>query len=335
MSARTSRRPAATAIATYASARNTIVAASIAALIAGILLAITLARSITRPLRNAVAVAKAVRDGQLDNQIDVTGEDETGELLSSLDAMQSALRERDQRDADYRGQIAAIGKSQTVAEFGMDGRILNANENFLNVMGYSLDEIRGQHHSVLVDPAARQDPEYRALWDKMARGEFDGGQYRRVSKDGWEVWIQASYNPISDAHGKLFKVVEYATDITEQKLRTADYEGQLAAIGKAQAVIEFNVDGTIRSVNDNFSKMFGYTNADVQGKHHSSLVDPEEQRRRRVPRVLGQPRARRGGVQPLQAHCAATDAKCGCRLRTTRFTMPMAGRSRWSCMPPT
>ena len=72
--------------------------------------------------------------------------------------MQNALRERDERDADYRGQIAAIGKSQTVAEFGMDGRILDANENFLNVMGYSLDEIRGQHHSVLVDPAARQDP---------------------------------------------------------------------------------------------------------------------------------------------------------------------------------
>jgi methyl-accepting chemotaxis protein len=87
----------------------------------------------------------------------------------------------------------------------------------------------------------------------MARGEFEGGQYRRVSKDGWEVWMQASYNPIADAKGKLFKVVEYATDITEQKLRTADYEGQLAAIGKAQAVIEFNVDGTIRSVNDNFA----------------------------------------------------------------------------------
>jgi methyl-accepting chemotaxis protein len=262
--------------ATYVSARNTIVAASVAALIAGILLAITLARSITGPLRNAVAVAKAVKDGQLDNQIDVTGQDETGELLNSLDAMQNALRERDERDADYRGQIAAIGKSQTVAEFGMDGRVLNANENFLTVMGYALDEIRGQHHSVLVDAAARQNPEYRMLWDKLARGEFDGGQYRRVSKDGWEVWIQASYNPIADAHGKLFKVVEYATDITEQKLRTADYEGQLAAIGKAQAVIEFNVDGTIRSLNDNFSTMFGYTNADLQGRHHSTLVDPEE-----------------------------------------------------------
>ena len=262
--------------ATYLNARNTIVSASVAALIVGILLAITLARGITRPLRNAVAIAKAVKAGQLDNQIDVSGEDETSELLSSLDAMQIALRERDERDADYRGQIAAIGKSQTVAEFGMDGRILNANENFLNVMGYALDEIRGQHHSVLVDPTSRQNPEYRELWDKLARGEFDGGQYRRVSKDGWEVWIQASYNPIADAHGKWVKVVEYATDITEQKLRTADYEGQLAAIGKAQTIIEFNVDGTIRSVNDNFGKMFGYTNADVQGKHHSMLVDPQE-----------------------------------------------------------
>jgi methyl-accepting chemotaxis protein len=262
--------------ATYLSARNTIIAASFAALVAGILLGVTLARSITRPLGNAVAFARAVKAGQLDNQIEVTGDDETGELLSSLDSMQSALRERDERDADYRGQIAAIGKSQTVAEFGMDGRILNANENFLNVMGYTLEEIRGQHHSVLVDPSAREAPEYRALWDKMARGEFDGGQYRRVSKDGWEVWVQASYNPIADTHGKIIKVVEYATDITEQKLRTADYEGQLAAIGKAQAVIEFNVDGTIRSVNENFSRMFGYTEADVVGRHHSTLVDPAE-----------------------------------------------------------
>ncbi len=122
----------------------------------------------------------------------------------------------------------------------------------------------------------RHNAEYRELWDKMARGEFDGGQYRRVSKDGWEVWIQASYNPIADAHGKLVKVVEYATDITEQKLRTADYEGQIAAIGKAQAVIEFNVDGTVRSLNDNFSKMFGYSSIDLQGKHHSALVSAEE-----------------------------------------------------------
>jgi methyl-accepting chemotaxis protein len=263
--------------ATYVGARNTIVAASVAALIAGIVLAIRLARSITGPLRNAVTVARAVKDGQLDNRIEVTGNDETGELLSSLDSMQNALRERAQRDADYRGQIAAIGKSQTVAEFGVDGRVLGANDNFLNVMGYTLDEIRGQHHSVMVDAEARTRPEYRALWDKLARGEFDGGQYRRVSKDGWEVWIQASYNPIADAQGRIFKVVEYATDITEQKQRTADYEGQIAAIGKAQAVIEFNVDGTIRSVNDNFAKMFGYTNIDAQGKHHSILVDPAEQ----------------------------------------------------------
>ena len=131
-------------------------AASLAALIAGILLAITLARSITRPLGNAVAVARAVKNGQLDNQIDVSGFDETAELLSSLDSMQNALREREERDADNRGQILAIGKSQTVAEFGLDGRILGANENFLHVMGYSLEEIRGQHHNVLVDPAARQ-----------------------------------------------------------------------------------------------------------------------------------------------------------------------------------
>jgi methyl-accepting chemotaxis protein len=262
--------------AAYRTSRSVILSIIGAAVMFGIGLAILLARSIVRPLRRAVSVAESIRDGNLRNSIETSGSDETSKLLGSLDVMQSALRERDERDADYRGQISAIGKSQTVAEFGMDGRILGVNENFLNVMGYALEEIRGQHHSVLVDPAARQTPEYRALWDKMARGEFEAGQYRRVSKDGWEIWVQASYNPIADAQGKLFKVVEYATDITEQKLRTADYEGQLAAIGKAQAVIEFNVDGTIRSVNDNFAKMFGYTNVEVQGKHHGILVDSDE-----------------------------------------------------------
>ncbi len=156
----------------------------------------------------------------------------------------------------------------------MDGTILDANDNFLRVMGYSLAEIKGQRHTLFVDTATSQGGDYRALWDKMARGEFDGGQYKRIAKGGREVWVQASYNPITDVNGKPFKVVEYATDITEQKLRNADFEGQLAAIGKAQAVIEFEMDGTVRSANDNFAQTMGYSNSEVRGKHHSMFVDP-------------------------------------------------------------
>jgi len=118
----------------------------------------------------------------------------------------------------HEGMIVALNKSQAIIEFSMDGRIVHANENFLNTIGYSLGEIRGQHHSMFVDAGYRQSPEYQAFWDKLGRGEFDAGQYKRVGKDGREVWIQASYNPILDAAGRPFKVVKFATDITPMRV---------------------------------------------------------------------------------------------------------------------
>ena len=171
------------------------------------------------------------------------------------------------------GMLSAIDKSQAVIEFTPDGKIVHANENFLKTLGYTLDEVRGQHHSMFVEAAYRESPEYRAFWQKLGRGEFDAGQYKRIGKAGKEVWIQASYNPILDANGKVFKVVKYATDITQQKLQNADYEGQIAAISKAQAVIEFSLDGKILNANDNFLKTLGYTLGEVRGQHHSMFVE--------------------------------------------------------------
>ena len=132
------------------------------------------------------------------------------------------------------GMLAAINKAQAVIEFTVDGKILHANENFLRTLGYSLDEIRGQHHSMFVDPAYRQSAEYRMFWDKLARGEFDANQYKRVGKGGKEIWIQASYNPILDAKGKAFKVVKFATDVTAQVL--ASQALQLAVQQTQEAV---------------------------------------------------------------------------------------------------
>jgi methyl-accepting chemotaxis protein len=120
------------------------------------------------------------------------------------------------RERTDQGALAAIDKSQAVVEFNLEGRIQYANANFLNVVGYTLEEVRGQHHSLFVDPAFRSSPEYRAFWEKLARGDYDAGQYKRIAKGGHEVWIQASYNPILDGNGKPFKVVKYATDITAQ-----------------------------------------------------------------------------------------------------------------------
>ena len=179
------------------------------------------------------------------------------------------------RNADYIGQLSAISKAQAVIEFNLDGTIIQANDNFLKVLGYSLDEVRGRHHEIFVDPNFRSSIEYRQFWEKLGRGEYDAGQYKRITKTGKEIWIQASYNPIMDASGRPFKVVKYATDITTEKVRNADYSGQLAAISKSQAVIEFNLDGTIIQANDNFLKTLGYTLDEVRGQHHRIFVSDE------------------------------------------------------------
>ena len=175
-----------------------------------------------------------------------------------------------------KGKLAALDKSQAVIEFGIDGIILNANQNFLSTLDYSLEEISGQHHSLFVDPAVRQSPEYRAFWDKLARGEFEAGQFKRIAKGGREVWIEASYNPILDASGKAFRVVKYATDITAAKLAAADFEGQINAINVSQAVISFSMDGRILEANENFLATVGYSADEVRGQHHSMFVDPQE-----------------------------------------------------------
>ena len=185
------------------------------------------------------------------------------------------ITEQKKRNADFEGQIGAINRSQAVIQFKLDGTILDANEAFLQTTGYSLAEIQGQHHSMFVDREYAASAEYRTFWENFARGEFHSGEYQRFGKGGKEVWIQASYNPIMDTNGKPVKVVKYATDITEQKQRFADYEGQMAAIRKAQAVIEFDVDGTIRDANDAFLQTTGYALNEIQGQHHSMFVDHE------------------------------------------------------------
>jgi methyl-accepting chemotaxis protein len=180
------------------------------------------------------------------------------------------------RLADLEGQLAAVSKSNAVIEFKLDGTILTANENFLKAAGYTLAEIRGQHHRMFVEAAQRESAEYRSFWARLAQGHFNSGEYKRIAKGGREIWLQATYNPILDALGRPFKVVKYAADITESMLRRASGAGQLAAIDKAQAVIEFELDGTIRTANENFLRTMGYTIDSVRGKHHSLFVTPAE-----------------------------------------------------------
>jgi methyl-accepting chemotaxis protein len=163
-----------------------------------------------------------------------------------------------------------------VIEFKMDGTIVNANQNFLDAMGYTLAEIQGKHHSMFMPPDERDGAAYRDFWARLNRGQFEAGEYKRIAKGGREVWILATYNPIFNEAGKPFKVVKFAIDLTQQKLRTADSDGQIAAITKSQAVIEFNMDGTIRTANENFLDAMDYSLADIKGKHHSMFVEPND-----------------------------------------------------------
>ncbi|WP_441252076.1 PAS domain-containing protein [Tardiphaga sp. 71_E8_N1_1] len=180
------------------------------------------------------------------------------------------------QSSEYAAKVTAMARSQAVIEFGMDGSILTANENFLKALGYSLPEIVGKHHSMFVEATTRDSSAYREFWASLNRGDYQMAEYKRIGKGGKEVWILASYNPILDENDKPFKVVKFATDVTEDKLRTSDLAGQIAAIGKSQAVIEFNMDGIVRTANDNFLKALGYSLEDIKGHHHSVFVDPAE-----------------------------------------------------------
>jgi methyl-accepting chemotaxis protein len=180
------------------------------------------------------------------------------------------------QNLDFGAQVAAANRSQAVIEFAMDGTVLSANENFLHALGYTLNEIQGKHHSLFVPPVERDSPAYREFWAALNRGEYQAAEYKRIGKGGKEVWIQASYNPVFDEKGRPCKVVKFATDVTEQKLRNADLAGQIEAIGKAQAVIEFNMDGTIIAANANFLGALGYSLAEIKGHHHSMFVEPAE-----------------------------------------------------------
>ncbi|WP_441228273.1 methyl-accepting chemotaxis protein [Tardiphaga sp. 20_F10_N6_6] len=180
------------------------------------------------------------------------------------------------RSMDDAGKIAAISRSQAVIEFKLDGTIVTANDLFLNVMGYNLAEIEGKHHSMFVDSATRDGAAYREFWASLNRGEYQAAEYKRIGKNGKEVWILATYNPILDETGRPIKVVKFASDVTDQKLRTANFSGQIEAIGKSQAVIEFSMDGIVLSANENFLGVLGYALSEIQGKHHSMFVVPSE-----------------------------------------------------------
>src|SRR5262249_4790759 len=177
---------------------------------------------------------------------------------------------------DTQAQLDALSRSQAVIEFAMDGTILTANKNFLNALGYGLEEIRGKYHSMFVPADQRDSAEYRAFWSALNHGDFQAAGFKRIGKGGREVWIEASYNPVLDRAGNPVKVAKFATEITQKKIRSMADSSKIAAIDRVQAVIEFNLDGVIVTANENFLKALGYSLGEIQSKHHSMFVPPAE-----------------------------------------------------------
>ncbi len=177
---------------------------------------------------------------------------------------------------ELKSKLNALDASQALIEFDLNDKVVTANANFLAALGYGLEEIRGRHHSMFVDPTEREGDAYARFWAALRRGEHQAAEYRRIGKGGREVWIQASYNPLLGRNGKPYGVLKCATDITARKLRSADSEGKLDALDRSQGIIEFELDGTIVTANANFLSVVGYDLDEVRGKHHSMFVEAAE-----------------------------------------------------------
>ncbi|MDY3556233.1 methyl-accepting chemotaxis protein [Gemmata sp. JC717] len=213
-------------------AQSTLVGGTAGAVALSMLIGLGLARMITGPLGRTVKALESVAHGELDKRVEVDSGDEVGRLAAALNTTVGGIRtalgqdrvdwvavgEQRERNNDYVGQLVAVGRVQAVIEFKLDGTVLTANENFLNMMGYRLDEVQGRHHRMFVDPSHAGSSEYREFWAKLGRGEFVCNDFERIGKGGKRVWLRASYNPILDSTtGKPYKVVKFATDVTAQK----------------------------------------------------------------------------------------------------------------------
>jgi methyl-accepting chemotaxis protein len=200
--------------------------------------------------------------------------DEAGKVVKII-KYANVITEQKLKELEFLGQMAAVDRVFGVIEFTLDGQITKVNKIFMEVTGYTEQELIGRHHRIFMQPEIQNTQEYQAFWQRLGRGEYDGGVYKRLNKNGQEIWLQATYNPIFDEYGKPYKIVKYATDITAERVREADVEGQLTSINHIMAVIEFDLHGNILHANDNFLKAVGYEKSAVIGQHHRMFVLPE------------------------------------------------------------
>ncbi|WNF46605.1 methyl-accepting chemotaxis protein [Pseudomonas sp. SG20056] len=170
----------------------------------------------------------------------------------------------------------AVDRSTAMIEFKPDGAIVSANENLLATMGYRLEEIVGQHHRLFCFPEYQASTDYRKFWQRLAAGEFIRERFLRRHKQGQEIWLEASYNPIKGPNGRIEGVLKLATDITAQVAREQEQNSMVEAIGRSMAVIAFNLKGEVLEANENFEQTMGYRLNEIRGKHHRMFCTREE-----------------------------------------------------------
>ncbi|PIK74380.1 histidine kinase, partial [Methylobacterium frigidaeris] len=178
--------------------------------------------------------------------------------------------------SSHAALLAAVDRSQARIEFDPSGTILDANACFQGLTGYTLAELKGRHHSLLIPPGERNGSDYIAFWQRLREGRFESREFRRIAKDGRSIWIQASYNPVLDRRGRVVRIVKLASDITARKEHDAYLAGQIAALDRSQAVIHFTPDGMVAEANAVFLGVMGYTRDEVVGRHHSQFVSESE-----------------------------------------------------------
>ena len=254
-------------------------------------------------------IAKHGKEVWLDSRfIPIAGE---GGAIESIVQIAEDVTQTLKREAEDRGQVEAIQRTQAVIHFSLDGTVLSANDNFLDVVGYARADVIGQHHAMFVDPAQRDSADYKAFWAALAGGQHQAGEFRRIASDGSDIWLQAVYTPICDPAGRPFKVVKYATDITAEKVRQADYKWQVRAIHKSNCVITFDMFGTILDANENFLGRLGYRFSEAYWSSRSIAIPANM-------RPSGR-RSRKGSIRAANiSGSARTAASYGCRPPTTR-----------------
>ncbi|HEC1747734.1 PAS domain-containing methyl-accepting chemotaxis protein [Campylobacter sp. IFREMER_LSEM_CL1846] len=183
------------------------------------------------------------------------------------------ITQLEQSNQAFQDILNAISKTMAMIEFQTDGTIINANENFLKTMNYSLNEIKGKHHSMFCLPEVVKSQRYVDFWRDLKSGISRNGLFRRIAKGGKDIYLEANYLPILNQNNEVYKVIKFANDITQRNYEMLDLKNTIDAANRSMAIIEFNPYGEILNANENFTQTMGYSLSEIKGKHHSMFCE--------------------------------------------------------------